>query len=45
MQALGFSNTRPPVKEIAAVSRRKKRRIEMLLYPSQLKMKTYRQDG
>jgi len=45
MQALRFTNTRPPVKEIAAVSRRKKRRIEMLLYPSQLKIKTYRPDG
>jgi chemotaxis protein MotB len=44
-QAVGFADARPLVKEIDTVSRRKKRRIEMLLYPSQFKIKTYRPGG
>jgi len=41
MQAVGFADTRPLVKEIDAGSRQKNRRIEVLLYPSQFKIKDY----
>ena len=45
MQAVGFADARPLVKEIDTVSRRKNRRIEVLLYPSQFKIKAYRPGG
>jgi len=42
---VGFADARPLVKEIDTVSRRKNRRIEVLLYPSQFKIKAYRPGG
>jgi chemotaxis protein MotB len=45
MQAVGFADTRPLVEEIDADSRRKNRRIEVLLYPSQFKIKAYQPGG
>lgn len=41
MQAVGFADTRPLVEETDAASRRQNRRIEVLLYPNQFRIKAY----
>ena len=41
MQAVGFADTRPLVKETDAASRRQNRRIEVLLYPNKFRIKPY----
>ena len=38
LQAVGLADTRPLVEEVDAESRRRNRRIEVLLYPGELKL-------
>jgi len=41
MQAVGYADTRPLVAETSAASRRTNRRIEVLLYPDQFRVKAH----